>query len=160
MTMTTREALARWRDKMKDQVAAEVIEAVLVTAAAQEEAEAKLVDLLGQLADAGRALTEIRTTAERENRERKERIVAARATIEKAEADARERVQGIERDAAQRVTAERTKADGDLATVKAQVTAQIAAVRAELASERGVLAQMKARVETFRAEMAPLVGPR
>lgn len=155
--MAKPDLLARWR-ALNLREAVEVIDAALTTTLALEDGEARLATVTQDLARTQAILNDIRATAERENKERKDRIAAARASIEQAEADARERVQAIERDHAERVTALRQQEAATLAEIRRQAEVDVATVREELAAERRLLSDITAKVEEARREIAPFMA--
>ena len=156
--MTKREMLTALKREIESRLSGEALAAMLAATADAEDADARLASLTAQIATAEGTLADIRATAEKENLERRERIAAARATIERAETEARERAQALERDLTQRLTEQRAQSAADLAAVKEQTEQEVATIRATLAEERGLLAQLKAAVEQARQGIAPFMG--
>lgn len=156
--MANRDLLDWLKREKATRLRVEQLDALIEAVTKASDAEARLTELLVQIETATLTLTDIRGAAERENKERKERTDAARARIGRAEAEAKERVQAVELESAQRLAEQRKKADEDVAALKRETDATLEEVRTELATERGLLASMKAQVEEARRTLAPFMG--
>ena len=155
--MTTRDALTLWRKEVQLRMAAEVLERILATVADAEDAAIRLADLGAQIATAERTLAEVRASAEQENSQRRERITAARAGIERAEREAQERIQAVEREEARRLAVVRGEHETALVNERRQAHQDLVAIRGDVVSERGVLSQLRAETERIRSELRSLL---